>query len=50
MKQSAVSVSKIGYVGFSTPDLDRMLHYYTEVLDFVEVALVARCRLRDDHQ
>ena len=34
----AVNVSKIGYVGFRTPDLDRMLHYYTEVLDFVCVA------------
>lgn len=30
----AVSVSKLGYVGFHTPDVDRMVHYYTQVLDF----------------
>ena len=36
--RSAVTVSKIGYVGFVTADLDRMLHYYTEVLDFVCVS------------
>lgn len=32
--EPAVNVSKIGYVGFTTPDLDAMLHYYTQVLDF----------------
>lgn len=32
-----VTVSKIGYVGFATPDIDRMLDYYTRVLDFVLV-------------
>jgi len=31
---SAVRVSKLGYVGFETPDLDRMVEYYTNVLDF----------------
>ena len=36
--QPVVNVSKIGYVGFSTPDLDAMLHYYTQVLDFVCVS------------
>lgn len=32
-----VTVSKLGYVGFRTPDLDRLVAYYTEVLDFVVV-------------
>ncbi len=32
-----VTVSKLGYVGFETPDLDRMVNYYTNVLDFVLV-------------
>lgn len=32
--ESAVRVSKLGYVGFETPDLDRMVEYYTKVLDF----------------
>lgn len=31
---SAVRVSKVGYLGFATPDLDRMIDYYTKVLDF----------------
>ena len=31
---TAVRVSKLGYVGFETPDLDRMVDYYTKVLDF----------------
>ena len=31
---SAVRVSKLGYLGFETPDLDRMIDYYTNVLDF----------------
>src|SRR6185437_14349378 len=30
----AVRVSKLGYVGFETPDLDRMIEYYTKILDF----------------
>jgi catechol-2,3-dioxygenase len=29
-----VNVSKLGYVGFETPDVDRMVSYYTTVLDF----------------
>lgn len=32
---SAVNVSKLGYIGVDTPDLDRMVDYYTRVLDFV---------------
>ena len=32
--RSAVQVSKLGYVGFSTPDVDRLVDYYTTVLDF----------------
>lgn len=36
--EPAVNVSKIGYVGFTTPDLDAMVDYYTRVLDFVLVA------------
>ncbi len=27
-------VSKLGYVGFETPDVDRLVDYYTTVLDF----------------
>lgn len=34
---SAVTVSKLGYVGFETPDVDRLVDYYTRVLDFVLV-------------
>lgn len=34
---SAVSVSKLGYLGIETPDVDRMVDYYTRVLDFVLV-------------
>ncbi|UOZ06922.1 VOC family protein [Amycolatopsis sp. WQ 127309] len=30
----AVRVSKLGYVGFVTPDLDRLVEYYTQVLGF----------------
>ncbi len=30
----AVRVSKLGYVGFETPDVDRLVDYYTTVLDF----------------
>ena len=35
--ETPVSVSKLGYVEFQTPDLDRLANYYTRVLDFVEV-------------
>ena len=34
---SAVTVSKLGYVGFRTPDVARLVEYYTRVLDFVVV-------------
>ncbi|MET0190650.1 MAG: VOC family protein [Pseudonocardia sediminis] len=33
-QQPAVRVSKLGYVGFTTPDVDRLVEYYTRVLDF----------------
>lgn len=33
----SVNVSKVGYVGFETPDLDRMIDHYTNTLDFVLV-------------
>ena len=29
-----VNVSKLGYVQFTTPDVDRLVDYYTKVLDF----------------
>jgi catechol 2,3-dioxygenase-like lactoylglutathione lyase family enzyme len=32
--QPAVRVSKLSYVGFETPDVDRMAEYYHKVLDF----------------
>ena len=32
--EPAVRVSKLGYVQFSTPDVDRLVDYYTKVLDF----------------
>ncbi len=35
--EPAVRVSKLGYVGFETPDLDRLTDYYTNVLDFILV-------------
>ncbi len=31
---SGVQVSKLGYVGFQTSDVDRLVDYYTKVLDF----------------
>ena len=34
---SAVRVSRLGYVGFETPDVDRLVEYYTTVLDFALV-------------
>lgn len=33
----AVTVTKLGYVQFDTPDVDRLLEYYTKVLDFAVV-------------
>ncbi|MGD9528240.1 VOC family protein [Pseudonocardia sp.] len=33
----AIRVSKLGYVGFETPDVDRLVEYYTTVLDFTAV-------------
>ncbi|WP_410675867.1 VOC family protein [Amycolatopsis sp. cmx-4-68] len=30
----AAEVEKLGYVGFQTPDLDELVHYYTHILDF----------------
>ena len=36
-EQPAVRVSKLGYVGFRTPDVARLVEYYTRVLDFVLV-------------
>lgn len=33
-QQSVIRVSKLGYVGFETPDVERMTEYYTKVLDF----------------
>ena len=38
---STVNVSKLGYVEFETPDLDRLTEYYTKVLDFVPVEKTA---------
>lgn len=32
--QPAVRVSKLGYVEFQTPDVERLVEYYTKVLDF----------------
>jgi len=34
---SPVHVSKIGYVGLETPDLDRLVEHYTQALQFVVV-------------
>lgn len=36
-QQTPVSVTKVGYVGFETPDLDRMIDHYTNTLDFALV-------------
>lgn len=36
-KQSAVRVSKLAYVGFETPDVARLVDYYTNVLAFETV-------------
>jgi len=32
--EPAARVSKLGYVQFTTPDVQRLVHYYTKVLDF----------------
>jgi catechol 2,3-dioxygenase-like lactoylglutathione lyase family enzyme len=40
--QPTVHVTKLGYVGFETPDLDRLVDYYTNTLDFVLVERDAR--------
>jgi len=32
--EPAARVSKLGYVEFTTPDVQRLVHYYTKVLDF----------------
>src|SRR5580704_1571674 len=34
---SPVTVAKLGYVGYETPDVDRLVEYYTKTLDFVLV-------------
>ncbi|HWH26415.1 MAG TPA: VOC family protein [Pseudolysinimonas sp.] len=39
--EPAVSVRKVGYAGFETPDLDRLTEYYTKVLDFALVEKTA---------
>jgi catechol 2,3-dioxygenase-like lactoylglutathione lyase family enzyme len=36
-QQTPVSVTKVGYVGFETLDLDRMIDHYTNTLDFALV-------------
>jgi len=33
-RDPAASVSKLGYVEFTTPDLDRLIEYYTNALCF----------------
>jgi catechol-2,3-dioxygenase len=37
MGAPAIHVSKLGYVGFETPDVERLVEYYTKVLDFALV-------------
>ncbi len=34
---TAVTVSKLGYVGFQTQDVERLVDYYTQILDLVVV-------------
>ena len=36
--EPAVRVAKVGYLGFRTPDVSRLVEYYTKVLDFAVVA------------
>lgn len=38
VRDPAVRVAKIGYVGFQTPDVERLLAYYTDVLGFASVS------------
>ena len=40
---SPVNVSKLGYVEFVTPDLDRLAEYYERVLDFTVVESSKEC-------
>ncbi|HJY69483.1 MAG TPA: VOC family protein, partial [Streptosporangiaceae bacterium] len=35
--ESAVNVTRLGYVAFETPDVDRLVEYYTKILDFTVV-------------
>jgi catechol-2,3-dioxygenase len=35
--EAAVNVNKLGYVAFETPDVDRLIDYYTSVLDLTLV-------------
>jgi catechol 2,3-dioxygenase-like lactoylglutathione lyase family enzyme len=35
--ESAVNVTRLGYVAFETPDVDRLVEYYTRILDFTVV-------------
>ena len=35
--ESAVNVTKLSYVAFETPDVDRLVEYYTKILDFTVV-------------
>lgn len=37
VEYNTVTVSKLGYVGFQTPDVARLVDYYTRILDFVLV-------------
>lgn len=37
MSNTPATVSKLGYVEFQTPEVDRLVDYYTNVLDFVPV-------------
>ena len=39
--EAAAPVSKLGYVGFQTQDIDRMVDYYTNILDFILVERTA---------
>jgi catechol 2,3-dioxygenase-like lactoylglutathione lyase family enzyme len=41
-RASAVRVSKLGYVEFETPDVDRKVDYHTNVLDFTLVERTTR--------
>jgi catechol 2,3-dioxygenase-like lactoylglutathione lyase family enzyme len=45
--EPAVRVSKLGYVQFTTPDVDRLVDYYTKVLDFELVEQAVGGGVRD---